>query len=97
MAIAYDHGRDADIAYSYSGERVVFFDFARIANVRDTCCVMENLKNGRIFSSKYESKMKMFPRPHIVVFSNHDVPDGAFSYDRVDRRLLVDEQLLKWG
>ena len=44
---------------------------------------MENLKNGRLFSSKYNSRLKLFPRPHVVVFANFAEPENAFSADRL--------------
>ena len=47
--------KEADIAYAYRYERVVIIDFARSARISyEICGVMEKLKNGRIFSSKYE-------------------------------------------
>jgi len=45
---------------------------------------MEQMKNGRIFSSKYQSGFKFFSRPHVVVFANVYPPFGAFSKDRLE-------------
>lgn len=45
--------------------------------------VMEDIKNGRIFSPKYESRVKCFKSPHLIVFANDRCPPGKFSSDRL--------------
>ena len=60
----YDN-READIAYAYRYERVVVFDFARSCKILDVCGTIEKLKNGRLFSPKYESRMKFLSLIHI--------------------------------
>ena len=47
---------------------------------------LEDIKNGRIFSSKYASKMKDFPSPHVVVMMNEDPDMNKLSNDRYDIR-----------
>ena len=44
--------------------------------------VMESIKNGRVFSAKYESKMKVFDPPHVICFANFEPKREAMSADR---------------
>lgn len=78
-------GKIADMAYAYNNEPVVFFDVSRtMAEHMDHLIDMaERLKNGQIFSTKYESRMKFFPSPHVVFFANVDPPVGRWSADRL--------------
>lgn len=49
---------------------------------------IENIKDGIIFSTKYEGGQRLIPRPHLVVFANW-LPDRAkLSQDRWDIRCL---------
>lgn len=43
---------------------------------------LEELKNGFVFSTKYESKAKIFPTPHVVVFMNEPPDFDKLSADR---------------
>lgn len=77
-------GKSADMAYAYDDQRVVFFDIAR-ANVEMTDYlynVAEKLKNGQLFSSKYDSGVKIFDPPHVVFMSNSLPTPGKWSEDR---------------
>ena len=88
-AVRYGVVKPQDMALSYKGERVVFFDIARSSmDLLPLCALMEELKNGEIFSGKYESCTKRFAPPHVVVFANYGPPNGAFSEDRLDVRFL---------
>ena len=61
---------------------------------------IESLKDGLLFSGKYEGGVKLFPPPHVVIFANF-LPDMTkLSIDRWDihtllnnppRRLLPDK------
>jgi len=44
--------------------------------------VLEEIKDGLIFSGKYESAMLMMNSPHIVVFANREPVYEAFSQDK---------------
>lgn len=79
------HGKVADMAHGYSDNPIVVFDLAR---TRGDCVnhiyeFAEKLKNGRFFSPKYESGMKIFPPPHVVFFANFAPPSDAWSSDRI--------------
>lgn len=43
---------------------------------------IESIKNGIIFSTKYESGMCMFDSPHVLIFSNNYPDLSKFSEDR---------------
>lgn len=45
---------------------------------------LEEVKNGRVFSSKYESRMKTFSPPHVVVAMNEYPKMDMLSEDRYD-------------
>ncbi len=83
-AICFCGGKLNDLAYVYDREPVVFFDLVRSGSSEYLFGFMEQIKNGRIFSSKYQSGFKFFSRPHVVVFANIYPPFGAFSHDRLD-------------
>jgi hypothetical protein len=79
-------GRLQDAAFSYTGQKIVIFDLARAvepATLRDLYIVAEKLKNGQIYSSKYQSRLKVFDVPHVVFFSNSPPPVGVWSIDRL--------------
>ena len=87
--VRYGAVKPSDMALSYKGERVVFFDLARASyDWLPLCALMEEIKNGEIFSGKYESCTKRFEPPHVVVFANFGPPGCAFSHDRIDIRFL---------
>lgn len=78
-------GNVGDIAHAYDSQPVVFFDLTRACDKhirRSFFHAAECLKNGRLFSPKYQSCEKRFLRPHVVFFSNQPYSLG-FSADRV--------------
>lgn len=44
--------------------------------------VIEQLKNGMIFSGKYEGGLCIFPIPHVIIFSNEPPDQSQLSQDR---------------
>lgn len=88
--------RPLDVAYAYKREPVVFFDFPRSAfDVDKMCSLMEQFKDGEIFSSKYARVMKRFAPPHVIVFANFWPFKGAFSEDRIVVRVIQKGEILK--
>ena len=72
--IVLDNGRTVDLTYLYNGQWMVFFDVARSAgNINYE--VVEKVKNGRMISAKYETQLKIFKRPIIVVIFSNVKPD----------------------
>lgn len=84
-ALVITGGKATDIAHAYDNHGIVVFDIARATDIEHVSYgAMEDLKNGRIFSPKYDSCIKYFPIPHMVVFSNVPPPVGKFSEDRLE-------------
>lgn len=83
-AIRFTNGRTQDIAYAYKNNPIVVFDFARSCEERINYQIIEDLKNGMIFSSKYESQCKIFKPPKIVIMANFEPKYSALSEDRWD-------------
>lgn len=79
--ITLSNGKTADIAYTWNGENVIF-DYSRSQQNHINYEVLENLKNGRILSTKYESIVKKYKRPHIIVFANFKPQVNKLSLDR---------------
>lgn len=75
-------GKHSDITFAYAGERVAIFDFVRDAESYVQYGVIEQLKNGIMFVSKYESGMKRVAVPHVLVFSNFEPDQTKMSADR---------------
>lgn len=86
----FNNAKTADIANAWKGERIVIFDLARCLNGEHiNFQAIECLKNGMIFSSKYNSCTKVYDRPHIVIFANWPPTDlNALSADKWDIRFL---------
>ncbi len=60
QAFVTSNGKSADIKFGYSGERIVVFDFSRSQEEQINYNIIEELKNGRYFNSKYESQMRVY-------------------------------------
>lgn len=80
-AVRFNSGKESDIAYSYNNEKVVLFDFQR-SKPFINYSTMEDLKNGHLFSAKYESCAKRFNPPHVIVFANTLPEFSKMSLDR---------------
>lgn len=62
--------------------RVVFIDCPREKLDFFSYTFLEDLKNGRVLSSKYETKMVELKNPHVVVMMNSDPDRTKLSNDR---------------
>ena len=76
-------GKGVDICYAYQGERIAVFDYVRDSKEFVNYGVIEQLKNGILFSHKYESGMKRFNVPHVVIMANFMPEREKFSADRL--------------
>lgn len=84
-ALRFSNAKTADIAYAIKGApTLLVFDYSRTQEEQINYAVLEDLKNGLIFSPKYESEQKMFPIPHIIVFANWAPNEEKMSKDRWD-------------
>ncbi len=46
--------------------------------------VIESVKNGIVYNTKYESEMRVYKIPHVIVFSNERPDETKLSHDRWD-------------
>lgn len=82
-AIMFSNTSEKDVFYAYNKEPVVIFDVARQTktdHLNFDC--MEHLKNGCIFSNKYESIVKAFKPPAILCLSNSLPKKSNLTIDR---------------
>lgn len=75
--------KPADLAFHLNRPRIAIFDFVRSTEGYNPWSFVEQVKDGLVFSPKYESGLKRFPQPHVVVFSNSSLPPDCLSADRV--------------
>lgn len=82
-AVICNNGGFSDIAYSIpDNPNIVIFDLPRTIEGRVNYSAIEKCKDGAIFSAKYESRMKFFNPPHVVIFANFYPDTSAMSSDR---------------
>ena len=76
---------DMKLAYSQYKSPIVIFDVSRAqADMSNHLYSMaECLKNGRFFSSKYQSRPVFFEPPHVIFFSNSMFESDKWTVDRV--------------
>nr|QKV51279.1 putative replication associated protein [Crucivirus sp.] len=77
-----ENAANKDLAYAYKGQKYVVFDFERSNADVINYGVIEKLKNGKIFSAKYESCSKRFVPPKVICLSNFAPNIKMFSLDR---------------
>lgn len=85
--------KTADGAHTYNGEEIVVFDYSRSVEDRINYGIIEQIKNGLVFSPKYDSRTKVHAIPHVVCFSNFMPDRTQLSADRWDIRVLTDESV----
>lgn len=83
-------GRVQDMMYAYNKEKIVVFDISRAAAEHSDhlYTMAEKLKNGSFLSTKYTSKLKVFPPPQVIFFSNQTWERSKWSQDRVQEITL---------
>lgn len=86
--IRFENGRSADVKFAYRGQRIVIFDYSRSVEGHLNYEVIESIKNGLIFNSKYESRSLVYAIPHVVVFANFEPDKDKLSADRWDIRFI---------
>jgi len=70
-ATVLNNGAFNDIAMALPNDpKIVIFNFSRGLEERVNYNAIEAVKDGLIFSGKYESKTKIFNSPHVVIFCN---------------------------
>lgn len=93
-AVLFTGGKVQDILYAYNNERVIIFDLPRTYadNLDHIYTCIENFKNGQYLSTKYNSEMRIFEIPHIIVFSNYMPDESKLSADRYNIRNIKSTQ-----
>lgn len=73
-----------DFAYAYNYQRLVIFDYERDSKDHINYRILENLKNGSLWSPKYESRSKNFRgiNVKVVCFANYPPDYERLSADR---------------
>lgn len=66
-------GSTRDLSFAYKDQPNVVFDFCRSQKEFVNYHIIEAFKNGRMFSSKYQSTLRTFPSAHVVCFANFDL------------------------
>lgn len=74
--------KKADIAYAYNNQPIVIFNIPREKEDVMSYDALESLKDGLMFSAKYESTAKIFNCPHVIVFANFPPDESKLSTDR---------------
>lgn len=89
------NGKVSDMAHAYNSEPIAMFDVTRtqLEHMDHLYSFVESLKNGIIFSPKYDSGMKRFKPPHVVFFANKTYERGKWSADRVKEVILTEQDV----
>lgn len=82
-ACVFNNGKCADLAHALPEDpRIVLFNLSRTIEGHVNYGAIESIKDGLIFSAKYDSKMKLFNCPHVVIFANFAPDYESMSADR---------------
>jgi len=88
LLLSWDPGRDIFFARKVNKHKnIVLFDFTRsvpkFVDSGEVFSSIEQIKNGVLFSGKYDSEAVITSNPHLICFSNYLPTDpGAISLDR---------------
>lgn len=86
--------KTADAAYAWNGEKIVIFDLSRTVQERINWDLIEQVKNGVIFSGKFRSMEKIHRCPHVLIFTNQAPDQSKLSHDRWEIKYLYEEDLV---
>lgn len=76
------HGISSYIDAHGHGPQIVIIDIPRSNIGYVSYTAIEKIKDGLLFSGKYESKPLRFNRPHVLCFANEAPDEGSMSADR---------------
>lgn len=92
-AIHVENAKTADIKFAYNFEDIVVFDYTRSVEERVNYEVIESLKNGIMFSGKYESISKCTTKTTRIICMSNFMPElSKFSKDRWDIWVLENNE-----
>ncbi|VDI54859.1 Hypothetical predicted protein [Mytilus galloprovincialis] len=80
--ICLESGKKTDLAHCFTNEKYVLFDYTRSMVETINYSIVENFKNGFLFSGKYDSKVKKFDPCKVCCFSNFCPDKSKLSEDR---------------
>lgn len=69
--------------------RIVVMNLPRSAEGKFSYASIESIKDGLVFSGKYEGGYRLYPHPHLVIFSNWRPDETQLSLDRWRIRELL--------
>ena len=81
-AFVVEGGSTRDLSYAYQEQPYVIFDFCRSQKEFVNYHIIEAFKNGRMFSSKYQSSLRIFKPAKVVCFANFLPEWRKLSLDR---------------
>lgn len=94
QAVRITNGKSADIAHCLDHPKIVIFDISRATSLDVfNFPIVEDIKNGSVFSPKYDSAVKFFDTPHVIIFANLPCPAGKFSVDRLRQFEILNDTL----
>lgn len=70
--------------------RLLILNLPRSVEGKVSYTTLESIKDGLVASGKYEGGVRLYPVPHVIVFSNFFPDINALSQDRWDLRELRD-------
>ena len=93
-AYVVEGGSTRDLSYAYEDQPYVVFDFCRSQKEFVNYHIIESFKNGRMFSSKYMSSLRVFKPAKVVCFANFMPEWRKLSLDRWMTFSLEDDKLV---
>jgi len=78
-----ENGKSTDIAHMWQGQDCIF-DLSRSQEDHLNYSIIESIKNGLVFSGKYDSCSKAYKIPQVIVFANFAPDTSKLSIDRWD-------------
>ena len=77
-------GQARDVFHEWQGEPIVIFDISHSLSEKIDYSAMDSIKNGIVFSGKYDSKVTFYKQPEVLVFASCYPRRSAMSEDRWD-------------
>lgn len=95
-AVVLDNATCRDIAFAIPEDpKLIVFDLQKDQGNKVNFTALESIKNGMIFSSKYESCSKVFNRPHVFVFANQAPDTTHMTIDKWKIIELPDSEIIQ--
>jgi len=95
-AVVLTSGAKADLAHALSkceNKDIVLINVTKTQVDYFNYTALEEIKDGMMFASKYDSNMLIFNSPHVVVFSNDPPELDRLTGDRWDIRYVTEKLL----